>query len=357
MPGHRITVVLEGQSTPNGIGIFSSLHSSAFCLNNAGQVAFTAGLDVDLSNNVPIEEHGIFFFDETRGLFQVAREHDPLLGSTITALRLAGTSLTPSGGVAPAENSGLNEKGDVAFGFTLADGREGIAIWTLNPPSSDFNGDLHPDWVLQNPTTRQTKLLLMNDATQLASYNSSTLPLGWSLIDVDQFGLTRSADFLLFNSSTRQTAVWYMNGAGYFSGRAGPMLDSGYTLVLSQDFNGDSQPDLLLFNSSRQTRVWYLNSLLQKIGEGAGPTVPVGYKVVASADFDGDTKPDLLLSNGAGTVVWYLNGLQRVNSLYGPTLPAGWMPSAVDDFNRDGHPDLAITNASTHQERHLPPER
>jgi hypothetical protein len=123
------TIVLEGQATPNRAGIFSNLHQNTFCLNDSGQVAFTAGLDVDLSNNTTIEEHGIFLFNGTQ-LLQVARENDSFLGSTITALRLAGTVQSNFGGVAPAERSGLNEAGQVAFGFTLKDGREGIAIWS-----------------------------------------------------------------------------------------------------------------------------------------------------------------------------------------------------------------------------------
>jgi hypothetical protein len=133
-PLHRIIVAKEGQTTPNGVGIFSSLFYGPFCLNNAGQIAFFAGLDIDLSNITPVEEHGIFFFDGTT-LHQVARDHDPLLGSTISALRLAGTAQSNSGGVAQAERSGLNDAGQIAFGFTLEDGREGIAIWSpVAPP-------------------------------------------------------------------------------------------------------------------------------------------------------------------------------------------------------------------------------
>jgi hypothetical protein len=124
------TIVKEGQSTPVRSGIFSDLNDSAFCLNASGQVAFTAGLDVDLSNNIPVEEHGIFFFDGTQVL-QVARTNDSFLGSTITTLELAGTELASNGyGVAPAERSGLNDAGQVAFRFILTDGTQGIAIWS-----------------------------------------------------------------------------------------------------------------------------------------------------------------------------------------------------------------------------------
>jgi len=130
----RITVARDGQATPDRAGIFSNFLGSPFCLNNAGQIAFLAGLDIDTSNNTPVEEQGIYFFDGSK-LLKVARQNDPFLGSTITGLALDGTSQTPSGGtpgggVASPERSGLNEAGQVAFGFALADNRRGIAIWS-----------------------------------------------------------------------------------------------------------------------------------------------------------------------------------------------------------------------------------
>jgi hypothetical protein len=130
----RITVARDGRATPDRAGIFSNFVGSPFCLNNAGQIAFLAGLDIDTSNNSPVEEQGIYFFDGSK-LLKVARQNDLFLGSKITGLALDGTSQTPSGGtpgggVASPERSGLNEAGQVAFGFALADGRRGIAIWS-----------------------------------------------------------------------------------------------------------------------------------------------------------------------------------------------------------------------------------
>jgi hypothetical protein len=132
------TIVHEGQSTPNRAGIFSSLHLNTFCLNDSGQIAFTAGLDVDLSNITPVEEHGIYFFDGTN-ILQIARTNDTFMwpdgkSGKITDLKLAGTVSSKYGGVAPAERSGLNEAGQVAFDLTttFSDNtqREGIAIWS-----------------------------------------------------------------------------------------------------------------------------------------------------------------------------------------------------------------------------------
>jgi hypothetical protein len=80
------------------------------------------------------------------GIVKVAREGDALLGSTIKTLNLAG---------GPKWRRGLNELGQVAYDFTLADNRRGIAIGTVvNPPPTadadfDNDGDVDgADWLI-----------------------------------------------------------------------------------------------------------------------------------------------------------------------------------------------------------------
>jgi hypothetical protein len=84
-------------------------------------------------------------------------------------------------------------------------------------------------------------------------------------------------DYLLFNPSTRQSAIWYMNNNVLVSGAFGPTLPAGWTLIGAADFNGDGKPDFVLFNpSTRQTAIWYLNNF-QLIGGAFGPTLPAGW--------------------------------------------------------------------------------
>jgi hypothetical protein len=146
--GSLITVARDGQNAPGG-GKFSNNFIAdsipgrpSFCLNNAGQVAFTAGVDLDPTNNTPDEDPGIFFFNGTTVSKVVRLSDSPatlfgqsFAGTKFTELLLAGTtSNSQTGGVAPAERSGLNEAGQVAYRFQVDDGRKGIAIWspTLN---------------------------------------------------------------------------------------------------------------------------------------------------------------------------------------------------------------------------------
>ena len=89
------------------------------------------------------------------------------------------------------------------------------------------------------------------------------------------------ADYLLFNPSTRQSATWYLAGVTFIGGTFGPTIASGYELKGTADFNGDGMPDYVLLNpSTRRTALWYLNNNTF-IGAAFGPTLPAGWGLVA----------------------------------------------------------------------------
>ncbi len=140
----RTEIVRQAQATPDGNGVFQlDSQPSGFesndvpKMNEAGQVAFFTNLS---GTDGGIEENeGIFFYDDDLGLMQVARKGYPFLGSTITELRF-----TPRAGMAHDNmRSGLNNLGQVAFAYELADGRGGVAVWS--PPGFSLPGDLNGD--------------------------------------------------------------------------------------------------------------------------------------------------------------------------------------------------------------------
>jgi hypothetical protein len=47
---------------------------------------------------------------------------------------------------------------------------------------ADFNGDGHPDYVLRNPSSRQTAIWYLNNNVLVSSAYGPTLPAGWSLV-------------------------------------------------------------------------------------------------------------------------------------------------------------------------------
>lgn len=84
----------------------------AVALNDSGMIAFMADLD---------EGGGGIFIGPDAVADKVIGLDDPLFGSTVTALGLF---------------DGLNDRGDIAFSYYLADGRQGVAIAVVPEPGS-----------------------------------------------------------------------------------------------------------------------------------------------------------------------------------------------------------------------------
>ena len=126
-------VVRLNEVAPGGNGLFSNLFGFP-ALNDAGQVAFSAQLS-DTSGGTT-DDSGIFLFDDVLGLIEVVRKGDGFLGSVLTGAGFFG------GFPVADEFLGLSQTGTtrLAFVFSLADGRQGIAVWSLLP-EGDFNED------------------------------------------------------------------------------------------------------------------------------------------------------------------------------------------------------------------------
>lgn len=121
--GALTEIAREGNPAPDGNGnLYELTQYPAF--NNHGQLAFLGTLEETQGGNT--DNQGLFFFDDALGLLQVARAGDELLGSMIIYLQF-------SGGYLGGKRSGFNDGGDVAFSFGLADGRYGVAVWSVVP--------------------------------------------------------------------------------------------------------------------------------------------------------------------------------------------------------------------------------
>jgi hypothetical protein len=250
-----------------------------------------------------------------------------------------------------SDNSGAN----VAYCATF-NGEEDIYYVRVSPATAraaviDFNGDGHPDYVLQNAGTRQTAIWYLDNNIYIGSAYGPTLSVGWGLRGVADFNRDSHADYALFNAVTDRTAVWYLSGPTFIGSAYGPTLPSGWELVATADFNADSYPDYVLYNAStHQTAIWYLhNNVL--IGDGLAPTLPAGWNLIGVADFNHDGHRDYALFNSSNgqTAIWYLSGRTLIGSAYGPTVPGGWILVATADFNGDGNPDYVLYKASTRQ--------
>jgi serine protease AprX len=225
------------------------------------------------------------------------------------------------------------------------------AVNPIPSPSTDFNHDGKPDYVLYAASTHQSAVWYLNNNVFLGSAYAPTLPAGWNVIDVADFNGDGNPDYALFNSSAHQTAIWYLSGVTRIGSAYGPILPNGWELEAVGNFNADCKPDYVLYApSTHQTAVWYLNNNT-RIGSAYGPTLPAGWRLAGVADFNGDGNPDYGLFNSSAhqTAIWYFSGVTRIGSAYGPTLPSPWALTGTADFNRDGSPDYVLYNPSTGQ--------
>jgi hypothetical protein len=180
-----------------------------------------------------------------------------------------------------SDNSGTN----VAYCATF-NGEEDIYYVRVSPATAraaviDFNGDGHPDYVLQNAKTRQTAIWYLNNNVFAGGAYGPTLPASWGLEAVADFNRDSHPDYALFAPSTHQTAIWYLSGPTFIGGAYGPSLPSGWALVATGDFNGGGNPDFVLYNANtHQTAIWYLNNNVF-VGGAFGPTLPAGWSLVA----------------------------------------------------------------------------
>jgi hypothetical protein len=122
-------------------------------LSDSGQLAFLAELS-DTANGVAAGK-GLFFYDPVSGLQQIARTGDAIQGSTITNVYFNGATNSTTTVSPDTSLSGLNNAGRVAFSFTLANGNDGMAIWSNLPGDHNLDGTIDAaDYVVwrKNPS-------------------------------------------------------------------------------------------------------------------------------------------------------------------------------------------------------------
>ncbi|MEM7807736.1 MAG: choice-of-anchor tandem repeat NxxGxxAF-containing protein [Planctomycetota bacterium] len=118
---------------PLPVSIVAETDGIVVAQNALGQVVFGGVLDGPGS---VFDNYGLYFSDPDLGLFEIALPGQSLLGSTLVEWTFdfggggAGSQLIPG----QAGNTGLGDGGQVAYRFELADGRSGIAVWSIPEP-------------------------------------------------------------------------------------------------------------------------------------------------------------------------------------------------------------------------------
>jgi hypothetical protein len=117
--GALTQVVREDQPAPDGNGEFSTFDNFSYSMNNLGIVAVEAFLK---NTSGGTADDSLLVLADGIDTVTVARKGDAVAGSTINSLNIASGTSTQS--------SSLNEKGQLAFWASLANGQEVISVFT-----------------------------------------------------------------------------------------------------------------------------------------------------------------------------------------------------------------------------------
>jgi hypothetical protein len=233
---------------------------------------------------------------------------------------------------------------------TDADTRiEGEAFRVPPLPRPDFNGDLHPDILLQN-MNGQAAIWEMNATFVIGGGTVGANPgPAWKVIEAGDFNDDGLADILWQNTSTGQAAIWEMNGTTVIGGGAvGINPGPSWKAIGAGDFNGDGKSDILWQNANGQIAIWEMNGTTVISGGAVDPNPGPSWKAIGVGDFNGDGKSDILWQNANGqAAIWEMNGTNVIGGGAAGANPGpSWKAIGAGDFNGDGKSDILWQNAN-----------
>jgi hypothetical protein len=123
--GELVEIVRPNQPLQFEHGLFANPMLAG--MNDAGQIAFSSGLTQNVGSGDA--NFGIYLYDDSQGFIEIAQKGDSMLGSKIDELAIR-DNIFLNYEFSPINVSGATQ---VAYHFTLADGRQGIAVWSLVP--------------------------------------------------------------------------------------------------------------------------------------------------------------------------------------------------------------------------------
>src|SRR6185312_1525829 len=81
----------------------------------------------------------------------------------------------------------------------------------------DFNNDGQPDMMLENTSTGQRTLWLMNGTVLSSTISYGSIPPAWRIAATSDFNHDAQIDIVWENTTTGDRAIWLMNGTVFSS--------------------------------------------------------------------------------------------------------------------------------------------
>ena len=197
----------------------------------------------------------------------------PISGTTIaTALSLVWTTIGVADFDGDGKNDILwrnTSTGDVVMWFMNGTTvTSSVTVYSALPlawttsGTGDFNGDGKGDILWRNTSTGDVYIWEMNGSTAVTSGTvDAGLSSVWQIIgrpgDFDGDG---KSDVLLQNTSTKDVSIWLMNGLTIKSVGTPKAAFTGYELIGVGDFDGNGKADIMWRNTSTEDlQTWRMN--------------------------------------------------------------------------------------------------
>jgi len=213
----------------------------------------------------------------------------------------------------------------------------------------DFNGDRQPDLILQNSSTGERKVWLMNGTAPGAEVSLGTVPTAWQIAGAADFNGDGQTDILWQNTQTGERGIWLMIGTNVADWASLGTVPLEWQFAGTADFNGDGHVDILFENTRTGERgIWLMIGTNVADWASLG-TVPLEWRIAGAADFNGDGQADVLFENTrtGERGIWLMIGTNVADWASLGTVPLEWRMKAALDLDGDGQTDVLFDNTRT----------
>ena len=223
------------------------------------------------------------------------------------------------------------------------------AALTVRKAVQDFNGDRKADVILQNSSTGERKVWLMNGTARASEVSLGAVSLNWQIVGAADFNGDGQTDILWQNTQTGERGIWLMIGTNVSDWASLGIIPLDWQIAAVADFDGDGQVDLLLENTNTGERKIRLMDGTTPGAEVSLGVVHTEWQIAGAADFNGDGQTDILWQNTrtGERGVWLMIGTNVADWASFGIVPPKWRMVAALDLNGDGQADILWENAET----------
>jgi len=226
---------------------------------------------------------------------------------------------------------------------------DAATLTVISHSTGDFDGDGQADILLENVSSGDHGLWIMNGVAPAAWVSLPAIALNWRIAGRGDFNGDGQTDILWENVGSGDRGMWIMNGVTPAAWINLPSIALNWRITGTGDFNGDGQTDILWENVSSGDRgMWIMNGVTPAAWINL-PSIALNWRITGTGDFNGDSQTDILWENvsSGDRGMWIMNGVTPAAWINLPSIALNWRIAGTGDFNGDGQTDILWENVGS----------